>query len=87
MAKRLQVTLQDTEYREIARAARLRSMSVTEWVRQALDLARRTESSESCSRKFAAIRTAAKHEFPVDDINGMLAEIEQGYVQGKRPRF
>src|SRR5579864_4958129 len=43
MAKRLQVILQDAEYREIQRAARSRRMSLAEWVRQALELARRSE--------------------------------------------
>jgi hypothetical protein len=40
MAKRLQVILQDSEYREIQRAARSRHMSLAEWVRQALQSAR-----------------------------------------------
>ena len=78
MAKRLQIALQNSEYQEIECAARLRNMSIAEWVRQALTLARRTESSEDFSRKLAAIREAAKREFPVDDIGGMLAEIERG---------
>ena len=79
MAKRLQVILQDPQYREIQRAARARRMSVAEWVRQALDLAHRREPSESFGKKLEAIRAAAKHEFPVSDIDKMLAEIEQGY--------
>ena len=83
MAKRLQVILQDPQYREIQRAARARRMSIAEWVRQALDMARRREPSESLSKKLEAIRTAAKHEFPVSDIDRMLAEIEQGYGSGE----
>ena len=83
MAKRLQVILQDPQYRDIQRAARARRMSIAEWVRQALDLARRREPSESLDKKLAAIRTAAKHEFPVGDIDRMLAEIEQGYGSGE----
>jgi hypothetical protein len=43
MAKRLQVIIQDPEYRDIQRAARLRRMSIAEWVRQALVQARRSE--------------------------------------------
>jgi hypothetical protein len=43
MAKRLQVILKDPEYREIQRMARSRHLSIAEWVRQALDLARRRE--------------------------------------------
>ena len=41
MSKRLQVIVADLDYREIQRSAQSRGMSIAEWVRQALDLARR----------------------------------------------
>ena len=85
MAKRLQVILQDPEYREIQRAARSRRMSIAEWVRQALALARRREPLGDVEKKLAAIRAAAKHESPTADIETMLAEIEQGYLSGHQP--
>jgi hypothetical protein len=47
LSKRLQVILKDPEYREIQRAARRRHMSIAEWVRQALELARRREPAGS----------------------------------------
>jgi hypothetical protein len=80
MAKRLQVILQDPEYRAIQRAARSRQMSIAEWVRQALAHARRREPLGDVEKKLAAIRAAVKHEFPTGDIDTMLAEIEQGYL-------
>jgi hypothetical protein len=80
MAKRLQVILQDPEYREIQRAARSRQMSIAEWVRQALAHARRREPVGDVGKKIEIIRAAAKHEFPTGDIDVMLAEIEQGYL-------
>jgi hypothetical protein len=83
MAKRLQVIVQDPEYREIQRAARSRQMSIAEWVRQALALARRREPLGDVGRKLEIIRAAAKHEFPTGDINTMLAEIEQGYLSDR----
>ena len=82
MAKRLQVILQDPEYREIQRIARLRHMSIAEWVRQALELARRREPTRSIEKKLAAIRAAARYQSPVADIDQMLAEIERGYLAG-----
>ncbi len=85
MAKRLQVIIQDPEYREIQRAARSRHMSLAEWVRQALQLARRQEPAGSVGKKLDSIRMAAQHEFPVADIDRMLAEIETGYGTGARP--
>ena len=83
MAKRLQVILQDPEYREVQRAARARHMSIAEWVRQALTLARRSEPQGDVGRKLAVIRAAVKHEFPAGDIDTMLAEIEQGYLSDR----
>jgi hypothetical protein len=85
MAKRLQVILQDPEYREIQRAARSRRMSIAEWVRQALALARRREPLGDVEKKLAAIRAAVKYESPTADIKTMLDEIERGYLSGHQP--
>ena len=84
MAKRLQVILKDPEYREIQRVARSRHMSLAEWVRQALEAARREEPAGSLTRKLEAIRRAAQHEYPAGDLDHMLAEIEAGYLTGPR---
>jgi hypothetical protein len=84
MAKRLQVILKDPEYKEIQRVARSRRMSIAEWVRQALDVARRREPLGSIGKKLEAIQTATRHDYPVADIDGMLAEIETGYGLGAR---
>jgi len=82
MTKRLQVLLRDPDYREIQRMARSRRMTVAEWVRQALDFARRREPLGDAGKKLAAIRAATRHEFPSGDINEMLEEIERGYRSG-----
>lgn len=84
MAKRLQVILKDPEYREIQRLARSRHMSLAEWVRQALDSARRQEPTGGLSKKLEVIRMAAQHDFPVGGIDSMLEEIESGYESGAR---
>jgi hypothetical protein len=85
MAKRLQVIIQDPEYRDIQRAARLRRMSIAEWVRQALVQARRSEPRREAGAKLEIIRAAARMEFPTADIDRMLEEIEQGYGSGVHP--
>ena len=82
MAKRLQVIIQDPEYRDIQRAARLRRMSIAEWVRQALVQARRREPSREVASKLEVIRSAARMDFPTADIDRMLEEIERGYGLG-----
>ncbi len=85
MAKRLQVILKDPDYREIQRMARSRHMSLAEWVREALALARRREPLGDIGKKLAIVRAAARHEYPAGDIDSMLAEIERGYVTGPQP--
>jgi hypothetical protein len=85
MAKRLQVIVQDPEYRDIQRAARLRRMSIAEWVRQALVQARRSEPSREVASKLEVIRGAARMDFPTADIDRMLEEIERGYGSGMQP--
>lgn len=85
MAKRLQVIVQDPDYREIQRAARSRHMTIAEWVRQALEFAYRREPVGGAEKKLAAIREAVKHSGPTADIDTMLAEIEAGYGSGPKP--
>lgn len=84
MSKRLQVIIQDPEYRDIQRAARLRRMSIAEWVRQALVQARRSEPGREVASKIEVIRAAARMDFPTAGIDRMLEEIEQGYGSGVR---
>jgi hypothetical protein len=79
MAKRLQVRFDDPEWREIQRAARARRLTIAEWVRQALRLARRQQPTGDPDRKLAAVRAAARQAFPSADIERMLDEIESGY--------
>lgn len=85
MAKRLQVIVQDPEYRDIQRAARLRRMSIAEWVRQALVQARRSEPSREVASKLEIIRAAARMDYPTAEIDRMLEEIERGYGSGVHP--
>jgi hypothetical protein len=80
----LQVILRDPEYREIQRVARSHHMSIAEWVRQALELARRREPTGNMEKKLETIRRAAQCQYPVADIDRMLAEIEAGYTSESR---
>ncbi len=65
--------------------ARSRRMSLAEWVRQALDLARRREPLGDAGKKLEVIRAAARCRYPTGDIASMLAEIERGYGVGPQP--
>lgn len=82
MSKRLQVLLEDDEFREIEKIARQRRLTVSEWVRQSLRAARRQEPVRDAERKLQAVRAGARHAFPTGDIESMLEEIESGYLNG-----
>jgi hypothetical protein len=75
----MQVLVDDLEYRRIQRLARRRGMTLAEWVRQALRAACREEPLRDPEKKLAAIRSAARHEFPTADVERMLEQIEHGY--------
>ncbi len=80
MSKRLQVILDDAEYREVSQAAQRKGLSVSEWVRRSLRDTRSAEPTSDAGKKLAVVRAAAGHGFPTADIDQMLREIEQGYV-------
>jgi len=85
MSKRLQVLLEETEFREIRRVAKRNGMTVAEWVRQALRAARQREPTMEKQKKLETVRAAVRHEFPTADIGTMLAEIERGYLGEEAP--
>jgi hypothetical protein len=72
--------LDETEWRDVQRAARADRTTVAEWVRKALRAARRSKSSGDVDKKLAAIRTAAAHQFPTADVAQMNADIAHGYA-------
>ncbi len=81
MPKRLQVLMDEEEYREIQGVARRQRVTVAEWVRQALRKAREDDSG-TVEAKLRAVAEASRHQFPTADIDVMLDEIERGRLQG-----
>lgn len=77
MSKRLQVLVDEEEYREIQGVARRQRLTVAEWVRQALRRAREDDPG-TVDAKLRAIAEASRHQFPTADIGVMLDEIERG---------
>lgn len=79
MSTRLQVVLDESELKEIRRAANRRRMTVSEWVRTVLREGRRAEPGTAARTKLEVVRSAAEHAFPVADVDQMLEEIESGH--------
>jgi len=85
MSIRLQVLLPDEEMALVRRVARLRRVTVAEWVREALRRALREEPSGDPGRKLEVVREAIRHEYPVGGIDELLGEIERGQQDGLAP--
>lgn len=76
MSKRLQVLLDEAEFREIQEAARRDRITVSEWVRRSLRAATLAETRNDAQKKRAVVESAVKHSFPVPYTDDILADIE-----------
>jgi len=63
----------------LANGGRDPDLSIAEWVRQALDSARRREPMGGMAKKLETVRRAAQCRYPSGDLESMLGEIEAGY--------
>ena len=77
MTKRLQVLFEDEEFLAIQASAQKERVTVAEWVRQALRIARQRRSLGQ-QDKLRAISKAVQHQFPTANIDQMLTEISMG---------
>jgi len=78
VTQRLQVLLDDSEFDEIREIARRHRLTVAEWVRQALRLARREEPRYGLEQKLSVLREATLHAYPAGEIDEILSDIERG---------
>jgi hypothetical protein len=81
MSKRLQVVVKEDDLQRYERSAQASGQTLSEWARQAMNTAERQTSSGDVEAKLAVIRKAATYNFPVSDIDTMLAENELRYRQ------
>jgi hypothetical protein len=72
---RLSQSVEESDFCEIGHAARLRGLSVAEWVRRSVRAELDRERESAVTAKLEAVRRAAKHSFPSGDIAQMLAEM------------
>ncbi len=81
MSKRLQVVMDDKDWRRYQRLAQGEGLTLSEWVRDKLRRIGQEHSTGGVEGKLAAIRRAARYdEAPAPDIEQMLAETERGYL-------
>lgn len=74
--------MDDAELARVRADAERHGVTVSEWVRYALNRTRRLEAETATEDKLLAIDQALEHDHPTGDIDQMLREIEQGYLGG-----
>ncbi len=72
--------MEDEELAAVREAAAADGVTVSDWVRRTLREAQRRRPSGDVAAKLAAVRVAARHDFPTGDIDQMIQEIERGYA-------
>ena len=81
MSKRLQVLLEEEQFDEIRRLAKVEGVTVAAWVRRVLSEACSERPYETVRSKLAAVREAATYRFPTCDVDQMSAESTAGYLE------
>jgi hypothetical protein len=82
MSKRLQVVIGEADLERYERSAQASGQTLSEWARQAMNVAERERSSGDVEAKLAVIRKAAALNLtPEVDIDTMLAQIETRFHQ------
>ena len=80
MSRRIQVLLDEQDYREIQGIAGRQRVTLSEWVRQALRKAI-VDHQGTADAKLRAIIDASRHRFPTADVDVMLREIQDGQLR------
>lgn len=77
MSRRIQVLLDEQDYREIQGIAGRQRVTLSDWVRQALRKAI-VDHQRTADAKLRAIVDASRHRFPTAGVDVMLREIQDG---------
>ena len=80
MSIRLQVLLDEEELEEIKQRAREEHMSVSAWVRRALDHEMRERPSTAVRKKLELLHAASRNDYPAGDYAEMAADISRSYL-------
>lgn len=83
MSIRLQVLLDEEELEEIKKISGEERMTVSAWVRRAIQNEKKSHPQKAFRKKLAALNKAAEYHLPSGNIDEMIADIESGYGSGK----
>lgn len=78
----MQILLAEEELREIKRLAAQEHMTVSAWVRRAIQHEQRERPRSVVQGKQEILRKAAEFQFPTADYEDIAADIESDYLEG-----
>ncbi len=81
MSVRLQVLIDENELKEVRQLADQENLTVSAWVRRAIQNEKRERPGRVVRKKLQSIQSFSKYDFPVSDYSDMASEIESGYLK------
>ena len=81
MSIRLQVLLDDDELKEVKELAFQENLTVSAWVRRAIQHEKKERPGTAARKKLQTIQNFSKYDFPISDYKEIAAEIESGYLK------
>lgn len=79
MSIRLQILLDEEELREVKKLAVQENLTVSAWVRRAIQHEKKERPGTAARKKLQHIQSFSKHNFPTGDYKDIAAEIDSGY--------
>ncbi|MDA3940804.1 MAG: hypothetical protein PF693_16090 [Spirochaetia bacterium] len=81
MSIRLQVLLDEEELGELKILAEQEKITVSAWVRRAIQHEKKERPAKSARKKLEIIQSFATYDFPSGDYKDIAVEIETGYFK------
>jgi len=85
MSVRLQVLLDEAELKEVKTLAEQEKMTVSAWVRRAIQHEKKERPGTAARKKLQIIQDSSQYSFPAGDYKDIAAEIDSGYLKESLP--
>lgn len=85
MSIRLQVLLDEEELKEVKMLAGQEKITVSAWVRQAIQHEKKERPGTAARKKLQIIESFSKYDFPTGDYKDIAAELDLGYLKEQLP--
>ena len=81
----MQILLDDDELREVKKLAMQEKLTVSAWVRRAIQHEKKERPGTAAREKLLIIQNSSKYDFPTGEYKDIAADIDSGYLKGSLP--